>query len=379
VNNTDRILEIDSATCEFELDEPLEIGGRLIARREYTVARVTTGGGIHGQAYAYSRGAPLHEVINGALAEELVGENWWDVYRLHEWTTALESAAPKDLIRRAYALIDLCLWDIRGKAVGLPLWQLLGGYRRTIPVILVEGYPRRNEDCRVFAERIASRVDEGFHAIKIAYSGGAVEAEERLRETRGRVGADVRLIMDAVWAWTDVDEALRAVKRWSAYDLAWVEDPFPAEEVSAIRTLRRAVTTPIGVGDDLTSLTTLLALLNADAIDVVRLDVTELGSVGRFQAAMAFASRYGRAVSPHIYPEVHQHFAFAQPGVAYVEFFPADSPFWCTEKFVRSDVHDRVHDGQLTAPSEPGLGIEVDWDVVAAHGTSARAEVPFTM
>lgn len=377
----DRIEGVDSIRCGFALEEPLEIGGRRIANREYTVARVTTGGGISGHSYAYAPGAPLDRAITSELAERLVGENWWDSYRLQEWVLGLESDFPAAVVRRAYGLIDICLWDIKAKVLGRPLWQLLGGYERSIPVILVEGYARRDEDGAGFAERIAGRVNQGFPMIKIAYSGGPEAAEDRLRETRARIPAEAKLIMDAVWAWNDLDDledAVRATAKWSPYDLAWLEDPFPASEISAISALRKECVSPIAVGDDLTSLETLRALLDADAVDIVRLDITALGGVGPLRVAMSLASCYGRQVSPHIYPEVHQHFAFAFPGVSYIEVFPIDSPFWCTEKFVRSDLYERLADGRLSAPAEPGVGIEIDWDVVKAHALHERSGLPCT-
>jgi L-alanine-DL-glutamate epimerase-like enolase superfamily enzyme len=226
------------------------------------------------------------------------------------------------------------------------------------------------EDPETFAERIADRVDQGFKAIKIAYSGVPGHATDRLRATRERIGGDVQLVVDAAWAWGSVDEAVGVVEQWSAYDLAWVEDPFAATEVEMISALRGACDAPIGAGDAMTSLETLAALLAADALDVVRLDITQLGGVGPFQAAMAFASLYGRPVSPHIYPEVHQHLAFARPGVSYVELFPDDHPFWRTARFVRSDLGTRIDRGWLTAPTQPGVGIEIDWTVVADHAAS---------
>jgi L-alanine-DL-glutamate epimerase-like enolase superfamily enzyme len=170
-----------------------------------------------------------------------------------------------------------------------------------------------------------------------------------------------------------VDEAVGVVDQWSAYHPAWVEDPFAASEVGMISALRGACGAPIGAGDAMTGLGTLLALLAADALDVVRLDITQIGGIGPFQAAMAFASQYGRPVSPHIYPEVHQHLAFARPGVCYVELFPDDSPFWCTERFVRSDLDTRMERGWLSAPTQPGIGIEIDWSVVADHAPTAHS------
>ena len=152
-----------------------------------------------------------------------------------------------------------------GKAFGLPLWQLLGGYRQTIPVLLVQGYPRVNEDAATFAQRIADRVDQGFEAIKIAYSGVPGDATDRIRETRARVPGDIQLVVDAAWSWESVDEAVGVADQWSAYDLAWVEDPFAAHEVGMISALRGRCRAPIGAGDAMTGLGTLLALLAADA------------------------------------------------------------------------------------------------------------------
>jgi L-alanine-DL-glutamate epimerase-like enolase superfamily enzyme len=368
----DRIEEIHSATCRFDLDEPLEIGGNRITSREYTVARVTTGSGITGSAYAYSQGAPLEQVIREAFTEHLVGESWWDVARLQEWGAGLETDFPKEIVQRAYSLIDICLWDIRGKVLGVPLWRLLGGYRQTIPVLLVQGYPRVGEDPETFAGRIADRVDQGFKAIKIAYSGVPDHATDRLRATRERIGGEVKLVVDAAWSWASVEEAVGVAEQWSPYDLEWLEDPFAATEVGMIGALRDACDARIGAGDAMTSLATLAALLAADALDVVRLDVTHIGGLGPFQAAMALASLYGRPVSPHIYPEVNQHLAFARPGVSYVELFPDDSPFWRTEQFVRSDLGTRIDRGWLSAPTQPGVGIEIDWAVVAAHAPADR-------
>jgi L-alanine-DL-glutamate epimerase-like enolase superfamily enzyme len=368
----DRIGEIASAACRFALDEPLEIGGQRITTREYTVARVTTESGITGSAYAYSQGAPLAEVIDEAFTDYLVGENAWDVDRLRGWAAGLETDFPKEIVQRAYSLIDICLWDIRGKALGLPLWQLLGGYRQTVPLLLVEGYPRVDEDPETFAQRISARVDQGFKAIKIAYSGVPSNATDRLRATRAAVPGDVQLIVDAAWSWASVEEAVGVADQWSAYDHAWLEDPFAATEDAMISALRRGCRSPIGAGDAMTSLETLAALLAADALDVVRLDITQIGGIAPFQAAMALASVYGRPVSPHIYPEVHQHLAFARPGISYVELFPDDFPFWRTERFVRSDLGTRIDNGWLTAPTEPGIGIDIDWAVVAAHAPPDR-------
>jgi L-alanine-DL-glutamate epimerase-like enolase superfamily enzyme len=369
---SDRIEEVYPATCRFALDEPLDIGGHRISAREYTVARVTTEDGITGSAYAYTQGAPLEQVIREAFTDYLVGESWWDVDRLQEWAAGLETDFPREIVQRAYSLIDICLWDIRGKALGVPLWQLLGGYRQTIPLLLVEGYPRVDEDPETFAQRISDRVHQGFEAIKIAYSGVPSNATDRLRATRERVSSDVQLVVDGAWSWETVDEAASLADQWSPYDLAWLEDPFAASEVGMISALRDRCGSPIGAGDAMTSLETLGALLAADALDVVRLDITQLGGIGPFQAAMAFASLYGRPVSPHIYPEVHQHLAFARPGVSYVELFPDDSPFWRTGRFVRSDLDTRIERGQLTAPTQPGVGIEIDWTVVAAHAPPDR-------
>ena len=358
-----RVAAVEARRCAYAIDPPLVIAGRTIDRREYAVARVVSDSGATGSAYLYSEGERADELVVERLAPQLVGRRLED---LGPDSVDVAVAGGDHALRRAGALLDLCLWDLRAQAAGLPLWRLLGGgNRERVPVLMVDGYPRAGETPSDLGRRIAARADEGYRTVKIAYAGSVDDLDACVREAR--VGAaEPALVVDAVWLWRRADDARETVARMCELDLAWVEDPIPSAEVEEIRKLRDRAACPIGIGDDLTSLGTLAALVGREAIDVVRLDVTQLGSIGRFRAALALAAEAALPVSPHIYPELHQHLAFAHPGITHVELFPADSPFWFTTRFVRSDVFERIADGHLSPPTRPGLGLELDWDAVEA-------------
>ena len=96
------------------------LGGWARTSIDMLLVRMDTDGGITGCAYVYSQGAPLEKVIREAFTDYLVGENAWDVDRHQEWAAGLETDFPAEIVQRAYSLIDICLWDIRGKALPAP-------------------------------------------------------------------------------------------------------------------------------------------------------------------------------------------------------------------------------------------------------------------
>lgn len=365
--NSNAVERIDALRCSFALPQPLTLGGRKITSREYVVARVTTAAGLEGVAYGYSRGAPIDAVVNQVLRPIVIGMDAHNVADVTERCREEGLVEREGMLQRAISLIDVCLWDIKSKAAGLPLWRLLGGYRTDAPILIVEGYPRQDETDEAFAARLAERVSEGYNAVKIASVGDADAMDRRLQIARAAVGQPVDLIVDVLWAWRDVCEGVRTSRRWARHELAWIEDPFPAHEISAVARLRRAIQTPIGVGDDVANAATFASLIREDAVDVIRLDAMAIGGVSGFHEVLIQAVREGYPVSPHVYPEIHEHCAFAWPGTCYIEMFPAESEFWCTEQFVCTDMFDRVVDGRLQASEHPGLGFEIDWDAVRSH------------
>jgi L-alanine-DL-glutamate epimerase-like enolase superfamily enzyme len=129
--------------------------------------------------------------------------------------------------------------------------------------------------------------------------------------------------------------------------------------------LRRAAPVPVGAGDEALPLE-ILGLIAADAVDVLRLDVTTVGGITGFAALRARIGAPDRGISTHVYPEIHQHLALAWPDVRVIETFARGGLFDSADRFV-SHSSLRYENGVVTPPEGHGLGLEIDWDVVARH------------
>jgi L-alanine-DL-glutamate epimerase-like enolase superfamily enzyme len=197
----------------------------------------------------------------------------------------------------------------------------------------------------------------------------------RLTAVREAVGPDVTLVLDVVWAWRDVQAAIEIAHGWAPARLAWIEDPFPPDYVKQTRRLKASISTPIGAGDEVSSPSIFDALLSQEAIDVVRLDATTIGGITGFADVYSRAAAAGYKVSPHIYPEVHQHCAFAWPSVEPVEMFPRGGAFDFSHQFVIDGALEFETPGRLRAPSREGVGLEIDWRSVEDH-TSRHSVAP---
>lgn len=363
-----RIAAIEAWTAEFPLPRPVPLGETTISARQYVIVRVTTESGYEGIAFSLTRGAPIGLVLRDLIAPVLVGA---DALRIPQLWDRVEQKllllGMEGIPQRAMSLVDVCLWDIKARVAGLPLWRLLGGFRATSPALLVDLYPTGDEDPHRLAEAVAARSTEGYQAFKLHCGGDPSWFAEVLALTREAVGAGADLVVDFGMECSDPAEAVDATRLWQRHRPAWVEDPFRAEQVDWIRQVRDAVEVPVGAGDEVASFSWMRELIARRAVDVVRLDALAHGGITGFAALATLARAQGCRVSPHVYPEIHQHCAFAWPGITHVETFAPGTPYDCAEAFVGPDSLNHPVDGFVSAPERPGLGLEIDWDAVTAH------------
>lgn len=361
---------VESWAIRFELPVPLVLGHMVIRHRDYVVLRLTTTDGLVGVAYCLSRGTPVDLTLLDVVAPHCLGRDSADIASVIDGVSAATiSVGPCGILGRAVSMLDIALWDIAAQRQGLPLWQLLGEARSTADVLLVEGYPRADEGPGAFAQRMASRAESGASWLKLANVPDEADMTERIVRTRAALGSSVQLVVDAAWAWQDVDHAIRLVESWEEHELAWVEDPAVISRIDYFRTLRDAVATPIGAGDEASDRTRVRELVDADGLDVLRYDAVTGGGVSGFSEAQALAETRGLVVSPHVYPELHRHFAFAFGNVGPVEWYGDSAEFDFSCRF--ADVKDgELSFARATAPSTPGVGLTLDWSVI--EGASVR-------
>ena len=362
------ITRVEAWATSFPLAVPLQFGDLRVDRRHYVVTQLTTRDGVQGVAYGLSRGAPVDLVVTDLLGPLLLQQDALNIPGILErCRKAMVPLGLSGLVQRGLSLVDIALWDIKARVAHLPLWRLLGGFQQQVPVMLVDGYIGQDETDGTFADRLAVRAQQGFTAIKLANQADPDTMVGRLSAVRQAVGPSVALVLDVVWAWRDVRRAIEVARRWAPARLAWIEDPFPCDFVAQTRRLRASIETPIGAWYELSTPSTFDALIADQALDIVRLDATTIGGITGFAQVHGRAAAAGHKVSPHIYPEIHQHCAFAWPGIEPVEMFPAGGAFDFSHKFVTAGALEFEGPGRLRAPGRDGIGMEMDWDAISRN------------
>ena len=357
-----KITEIRAWTLEVPLRRPLVMGSLRYDSRDYVLVQVTTDDGLAGVGYGMARNAPVAEVVRRNIAPLLVAEDpllnedlWARMYYVNL------PISQRGIYMRALSAVDVALWDLKGKMAGLPIWQLLGGARTRIPLLVAGGYPMPDRSLADLRTELVGYAERGFRMVKIA--AGALEDDtERLRTAREALGSSVGLSYDAHWAWREVFRVLPTVKRWTDMELHWIEDPFPSETPHLADELRRATDIPLAIGEDLVGRWAYRDLFRQHAVDVVRVDATVTGGFTEAARICALAAAEGRPVSPHVFPDVHVHLGAAYPSVLAVELTDPAQEIEMVHRFVNGD--SRIVGGEIVAPETPGLGVEIDWDAV---------------
>ncbi|MFD1716098.1 mandelate racemase/muconate lactonizing enzyme family protein [Amnibacterium flavum] len=368
------IERIEVFKCVFPLARPFMLGHASVDRREYVVIRITDSSGASGVAFALSRGAPTDTVISELVGPRFLGRGSVDIEgTMQQVRRGLQPFAAEGVVGRALSLIDIALWDLRGKHLDSPVWKLLGATRSTAPIQIVEGYPIDGETDSQFIDRICARVDEGYKHIKIAYGAAQPDAfTNRLEAMMKAVPDEVSVNVDVAWSWYDLDVARHVLGRWNHLNLAWIEDPVAADDLETLAAIRSMSRLPIGVGDEVSRAATLRTAAESGLVDVLRADLT---CAGGFSALPSLVdSAHAISLSTHVYPQIHRHAVLGATANGPVEMFPPVSPWDTCAEFV-APAECELMDGvvSITPPTRPGLGIDIDWQRVASASVrSAR-------
>lgn len=310
--------------------------------------------------------APLSHQICRGLAHALVGA---DPLAREECRRRMELATAyygrSGVAVHAMAGVDIALWDLAGKAYGVPVHQLLGGpittSFRAYASVLFEDSPGAT------GERGRELVDAGFTAVKFGWGPmGASEAGDLALVAAARTGVgDALLLVDAGQPW-DARTALRRAHQFAEYDVGWIEEPLAPTNLDGYAQLCAASPVPIAAGEAESRLEELLAVLAA-GVDWLQPDPARCGLTTMVAAGQA-AVNAGRRVANHSFKSgitlaASLHALAVIPGTELLEMSMAESPL---RQNLTNERFDLV-DGYVSVPSGPGLGVTVDEEVVATY------------
>lgn len=357
-----RITHLESQLLRLPLGRPvLPLPGEA-PRREHIfllVVYLDTDAGHRGLGFAPALdcGRALKVIADDDLAALVTGEDPLDHARLFAKFRARPPAV--GLVAQVYSAVDLALWDIKGKAAGLPLYKLLGGAREAAPAYVADaGWLWMSPEEIITAAR--GYLDQGLLGIKMEIGSPDPETDAgRLSRVRDALGESVWLAVDAEQRY-DLGTAV-SVGHFLEEEIApdWFENPLPAADVEGHARLAERVETPLAIGATLFSAGEFTAFLEQRAVDVVRPDVTRLGGITPWLQVAALAEVRHRTVVPHLLPEVGVHLACGLPNVQTIEYTS-----WLAPAFVEGPA---IVQGKLVPSRRPGLGLEIKPDALEKY------------
>jgi L-alanine-DL-glutamate epimerase-like enolase superfamily enzyme len=251
----------------------------------------------------------------------------------------------------ALGAIDIALWDLKAKAAGMPLWQLLGGSAEK----RVQGYNTDGgwlnwsqqqlvDDCRRLVE------EEGYQGVKIKLGSPQMGDDlDRIAAVRRAIGPHVRLMVDANGRF-NLPDAIHIGRHLADYDVYWFEEPIWYDDVPGHAALARAISTPVALGEQLYSLDNFRDFIAAGAVQFVQPDAVRLAGVTEWWQVADLALAFRLPVVPHVgdMAQVHLQLAIAHPACNLLEFIPWLQPA------MQEPVTAR--DGFFVTPTAPGAG-----------------------
>jgi D-galactarolactone cycloisomerase len=267
----------------------------------------------------------------------------------------------------AIAGIDIALWDIKGKAAGVPVYRLLGGENRPLFTYATGGYYRPVRSDEEYGEELARYLDLGYRAVKLKTGGGTVAQEAARVGTVRRVIGDTPDLMLDMNAPYDLPDCIDFAHRVEPHRIFWLEEPLhwylqPAD----FARLAAATHIPLAHGERELTRFTVRDFIVTGGIRYVQFDATRAGGFTEALRIAQLAEQHGAIVAPHTAPELHGHLVLALPRCTFgVESHggPDSDPL----HFGLFQDHPHLHDGHLILGDKPGFGLEVDWDFVAKY------------
>lgn len=329
--------------------------------RSTMITRVHTDEGIVGEAYAGDEDATLRQiakVVDTEIAPRLVGENAFSYERCWQlgYRATYDQLRDKRIGLVGLAGVDLAIWDAIGKALEIPLWQLWGGYRDTLPVNIIGGY--YGKDLSEIAAEIAEWKEMGFRGCKFKIGGRSAEEDyRRVAAARSAAGDDFVITVDANQGW-QLAEALKFCQLAADLNIRWFEEPCVwTNDRRDLREVRARGGIPICAGQSEYSPAGCRDLMDAGAIDVCNFDASWSGGYTNWRRMAALAQVYSVELAHHEEPQVATHLLAAHPNATYLEVFHPDrDPIWWNLPANRPELVD----GEIRVPVQPGLGWTLD-------------------
>jgi L-alanine-DL-glutamate epimerase-like enolase superfamily enzyme len=356
MSDTGFVHSVDVAAYTLPTDGPEADGTLEWSQTTMVVARARSGV-VTGTGWTYGPAA-IAGIVADLLSGAVRGRSLHDVPAAHEaMCRAVRNAGRAGVCAMAISAVDCALWDLKARALDLPLHRLLGSVRDAVPVYGSGGFV--GYDIRAMREQLehwAGELDIPRVKIKIGEQWGGHEERDlrRLLLARELVGSRVELYADANGAYS-VKQAIRMARATQSLDLRWFEEPVSSDDLHGLRAVREAVAPEVTAGEYGFDLPYFRHMV--DAVDCLQADVTRCGGITEFLRVAGLARAHCRDVSAHCAPHLHAAVMAAIPNARHIEWFHD-----------HARIEAMLFDGALS----PKGGVIRPRDDVPGHGLSFK-------
>ena len=361
-----KITDVKTYNLVYPLKEPFANSRAWSRTRNANIVEIHTDAGITGWGEGQSTPTPRTIQTHLIGADPLDTEVIWNAqYGLFGGDTPAMSA------------VDIALWDIAGKSLDLPIHRLLGGaFRDRIPAYASGLFKKEKPDiAQALADEASAYVDQGFPAVKMKIGLGENYDVPNVAAVRRAIGDDILFAVDANCAY-DVGTAIDIGRKIVDCDIYWYEEPIPTDDVQGYGEIRQALGLRIAGGEGLQGHRAFRLLLQERALDIVQPDLSIAGGFTECRKIQAMASANHIRVLPHMWGTAIRlaatlHWQATIPDESRsLNPPPCLFEFDMTENALRTDLARepiRAVDGYVAVPQGPGLGIEIDRNVLEKY------------
>ncbi|MCL2035126.1 MAG: mandelate racemase/muconate lactonizing enzyme family protein [Oscillospiraceae bacterium] len=330
----------------------------------FLVVRLTTDQGLEGIGVTYHEvgGEAVSDLITRNMAPGLIGRSPFETEKIWcEMCAYLRGVGRKGLMFCALSAIDNALWDLKGKILGLPLYRLLGGAERMVPVYASGGWT--SYDDGKLLEEVSSMLSKGYTHIKIkvGVDGGKNPQRDlqRVRKVREMIGDQIVLMLDANNCW-DAATAVKFADAVKECDILFLEEPVFADDIPGLRRYRRSSCIPLATGEHEYTKYGARDLVLAEAADIIQMDAARVGGYTEMLKIAAITQAWNLRFAPHAMEHLHMHLVSAYSHMPFLE-----------RLMLYEEVTGKLYknapvpvNGYLEIPEKPGFGLELDMDFI---------------
>lgn len=374
-----KITDVQAFPVSFPLDAPAQDATGVWHNWNTVIVKVTAEDGTFG----YGEIGPIHgggipifkAMVDHKLKNIIIGEDAFDREKLYEKMlgkgTSSYALGQKGAIVTAVAGVDIALWDLVGKILETPVYQLLGGcVHEKIPAYASgffgkDGRPLTPQEC---ADEAKSYADQGFKGVKMKVGFGHKQDLQNLEAVRNALGPDLGIMVDANQSYSYHD-VLKIADDLAAFDLTFIEEPLPINDLDAMAALVSAVKVPIAAGENYYTRFEFRDVIVKRAVNIIQPDIIHAGGITETKKIVSMASAWNMPVAPHIHATVGVaasiHLLTSTPNTLAAEYITSGGSYKLRQALYGQAF--MAKDGWVKATQEPGLGININEKILEKY------------